>query len=221
VENLSQEQTDYSPGTGRWSVGELVDHLLLAEKSVRDAMATLIELRRAGRQALLRRSFADANVSLWFIPKVLLPLLESPLTMLNLLVPRAAREFMLRHPLVPAQNADNTTPDRGRHVAELREDLLASIRATEALLESDRDLDYCNMAVAHPLLGTNNVPQLVRMLALHEQRHHAQVSAILRGLRLDESSSRLLCGARRENAELPTSSVGAVPEEAGKLAKNL
>src|SRR5262249_12216648 len=109
----------------------------------------------------------------------------------NLFVPRAARDFILRYAVVTALNADSTTPRKGRLTAELREDLLVSIRATVALLESNSDLDYCNMAVAHPLLGTNSVPQLIRMLALHEQRHHAQLSAILDGLdglRVVESS---------------------------------
>src|SRR5262249_26479986 len=102
VENLSQGQMDYSPGAGKWSVGELLDHLLLAEKGIRDDIVKLIELRRAGRRALLQHTFADTNVRPWFIPKALLPVFEGPFACLNLFVPRAARDFILRYAVVTA-----------------------------------------------------------------------------------------------------------------------
>jgi hypothetical protein len=38
------------------------------------------------------------------------------------------------------------------------------------------------MRHVHPLLGTNTVPELLRILALHEQRHQAQILDLLRSM---------------------------------------
>ena len=47
IEGLSQEQLDYVPAPGAWSVGEQVDHLILAEQVLRGDMAILIERAKA------------------------------------------------------------------------------------------------------------------------------------------------------------------------------
>jgi hypothetical protein len=58
-------------------------------------------------------------------------------------------------------------------------ELKASLNEVERLLETNRHLDYEKMLYQHPILGTNNVPQMIRLLALHEQRHHEQIQDIL------------------------------------------
>jgi hypothetical protein len=75
---------------------------------------------------------------------------------------------------VPAQNPEITTPRCARPADELREDLLSALKQTQALLESNADLDYGEMMIEHPLLGNNNVPGLLRFLAFHEPRHQSQ-----------------------------------------------
>jgi len=178
TEGLSQAQMDYSPGSGKWSVGELLDHLQLAEKIYRNEIAQLIELEKAGRKAMLTRSFRDLNVSIAYIPKSLLPIIEIPFTLFNMFVPSAVREPMMRHRLIPAQNPDIATPRKGRPAAELRNELRSSLKETAALFEANPNLDYREMIDRHPLLGANNVLQLLRLLALHEQRHQSQISDI-------------------------------------------
>ena len=127
------------------------------------------------------------DVSIGFIPKRLLPVLEVPFTVLNLFLPGSVRDFMTRYRLIPAQNPDLTNPRRARPVEELRNDLNASMKETEALLESHSDLDYGEMMIQHPLLGINNVPGLLRSLALHEQRHQSQIHGILTDPRFPKS----------------------------------
>src|SRR5215813_7052693 len=78
VERLSQEQMDWQPAPRKWSIGEVVDHILLAEKFFRGEIAQLIALARAGRKPILRRSAADLNVALFFIPRSLLPFFSIP-----------------------------------------------------------------------------------------------------------------------------------------------
>ena len=43
----------------------------------------------------------------------------------------------------------------------------------------DAGLDYREMRLSHPLLGDNNVLQLLRMMRLHEERHQEQIRDIL------------------------------------------
>jgi uncharacterized damage-inducible protein DinB len=179
VEGLSQAQLDYAPAPGRWSAGEVLDHLLLAEKMNREQFAELIELRKSGRPTELRRSFADVNVSVAYLPKSLLPFLEIPFTVFNLFLPAGAREAMVRNRLIPAQNPDAATPRKGRPADELRRDLASSLGETLALFAANPNLDYRAMVVQHPLMGRNDLNGLLRFLALHEQRHQAQITDIL------------------------------------------
>ena len=68
---------------------------------------------------------------------------------------------------------------RGRPAAELRRDLAFSLAETEALVGADPGLDYGSMFVSHPLLGRNDVPALLRLLALHERCHQSQIAEII------------------------------------------
>ncbi|HZD39487.1 MAG TPA: DinB family protein [Terriglobales bacterium] len=180
IEGLTQAQTAFSPGSGQWSVGEVLDHLLLVEALNRREIAALIDLATSGRRPYLKRTFADVNVSMAYIPKSLLPFLEVPFRWLSRVVPRVAREFMMRHRLVPAQSPDVGTPRQGRSIDELRAELGTSLHEMQALFEANPTLDYRAMLHQHPLMGANNVLQLLRLGALHEQRHQSQIGDILR-----------------------------------------
>jgi hypothetical protein len=177
---VSEQQAAYVPAPGKWSIGEVLDHLLLAEKQYRDRFAKLIEMKRAGRKPVLRSSFAEIDTSLLFIPKPVLPLLETSFQMMNLFVPAAVREALTRYRIVPAQAPSIALPRKGRPVAELRAELRHSIEQTEALFRNNPGLDYREMRMAHPLMGNNNVLQLIRIMRLHEQRHQEQVRGVQR-----------------------------------------
>ena len=179
VEGLTQSQLDYAPRRGRWSAGEVLDHVLLAETTNRDQIAKLIKLKRAGRRPELRLTFSDLNVSVAYLPRAVLPLLETPLTLMNMLVPDSLRNYLTRNRLVPFQNPDVAAPRSERPGPLLRDDLIASLRETEALFQNNPDLDYGEMVVRHPLLGRYDVPGLLRFMSAHEQRHQSQITDIL------------------------------------------
>ena len=179
VQELSQSEMDYQPEPGKWSVGEVLDHLILGQRLNLCYIAEVIAMKAAGKPPVLRLSSTDVDVSIGYIPKRLLPALEVPFTVLNLFLPSGVRDFMTRNPLIPAQNPEVTNPRHARLAEELRNDLISSLKETEALLDSHSDLDYGEMVIQHPLLGNNNVPELLRFLALHEQRHQSQIKDIL------------------------------------------
>jgi uncharacterized damage-inducible protein DinB len=180
IEGLTQAQIAFSPGSGHWSVWEILDHLLLAEALNHREIAELIAMKKSGRRPYLQRTFADMNVSIAFIPKSMLPSLEVPFRVLNMMVPRFAREFMTRYRLVPAQSPDAGTPRKDRPIDELREELRYALQAMKALFEANPMLDYRAMIHHHPLMGVNNAVQLLRIVARHEQRHQSQISEVLR-----------------------------------------
>lgn len=175
---LSQAQADFAPAPGKWSAGEVLDHLVLAERLNREQFVELIALRRAGRRPEIRRGFADVNVSVAYLPKSVLPFLEVPFTLLNALTPAFVRETLARNRIIPAQRPDAAAPRKGRAVGELRRDLASSFAETESLFANNLGLDYGSMFVSHPLLGRNDVPGLLRFVALHEQRHQSQIGEI-------------------------------------------
>ena len=88
VRGLSQAEADAVPAPGRWSVGEVLDHLLLAEQFFRGEIRQLVGLARAGREPVLHRGFTDLDISLGPFPRRLLPVLTVPLTVANWFVPR-------------------------------------------------------------------------------------------------------------------------------------
>jgi DinB superfamily len=179
VQELSQEQMDYSPTSDTWSIGEVVDHLILSEKITRWDIAELIALTKADREPVLYRSSADFNVTTFFIPKFMLSFLEAPFNLLNMFVPDSVREFLVRYILIPARAADAATPRKGRSAAELYHELSFALEETETLFAANPNLDYDKMIHQHPLLGTQNVPHLLYVLGLHEQRHQSQISNLL------------------------------------------
>jgi len=179
AQELSQSQLDYKPASDKWSVGEVLDHLILGQRLNLCYIAEVIAMKAAGKPPVLRLSSTDVDVSIGYIPKRMLPALDVPFTVLNLFLPSSVRDFMTRNPLIPAQNPEVTNPRRGRPADELRTDLISSLKETEALLESHSVLDYGEMMIQHPLLGNNSVPGLLRFLALHEQRHQSQINDVL------------------------------------------
>jgi DinB superfamily len=179
VQGLAQEQMDYSPTPGTWSIGEVVDHLILSVDIIREDVAELIEITKTGKQPLLYRSAADFNITTFFIPKCALPFLEVPFNFLNMFVPDSVREFFVRYRLIPARAADTATPRQGRSAAELLDGLRSSLEEMEALFAADPDLDYDKMIHQHPLLGTQNVPHLLYTMGLHEERHQSQIADFL------------------------------------------
>jgi len=176
---LTQAQIDYSPGAGRWSIGEILDHLVLAEAHNRKDITRLVELSKAGQMPVVRRSLGEINISPAFLPKCFLPFLELPFSIISTIIPVSFREAVIRYRVFPAVTADTMTPRKQREAGALRMDLTASLTEIECLLETHRHLDYEEMLYQHPILGTNSVPQLIRLLALHEQRHQEQIHDIL------------------------------------------
>jgi hypothetical protein len=179
VQGLTQGQMDWQPRPGKWSAGEQLHHLVLADSLYRHQMEELIALSKAGQPTVIRRTLKDINFRPNFIPAEALPLLEIPFTVANLFIPTMVRELLIRRQIFPAQRPDVAKPVKGKAKADLTGTLERSLRATVDLIEQNRDLPFSEMKVEHPVLGTSDVPFLVRLTALHEQRHQEQLAEIV------------------------------------------
>ena len=68
--SLTQEQMDFSPGRGKWSVGEVLDHLIQVDRVFRQE---LDELRRRwtakdGGPVRLVRTLSESGLKLPLVP---------------------------------------------------------------------------------------------------------------------------------------------------------
>lgn len=179
VRGVPQERLDRRPAPDRWSPGEILDHLILADRLYRRDLEHLFELARAGERPVVRRGFDDFNPSVLFFPKALLPLLEPPLALLNAILPDAFRDAIGRARWIPAQNPDAAEPRRGRPGRHLQRELEESLAATETLFQGSDALDLAAMEHYHPLLGRRDLDGLLRFIADHEERHQAQLREAL------------------------------------------
>jgi hypothetical protein len=175
---LTQAQLEFRPRQGSWSIGEVADHLLLAEDLYRGDIERLIEMARRGERPYLKRSFSDVNVSPLYLPDFLLSLLEVPFGITSRLIPQNVRSLVTRYPLLPTRNPDIATPRAGRPGAELRQDLSDSLARTRALITANTGMDFTQMVTEHPLTGATNVEQIFGFLSLHERRHHVQMERV-------------------------------------------
>ena len=179
VSGLTQAQADYDPGAGGWTVGQVLDHLLLAEKLYRDLISRLIDLEKSGRRPVIREGFREVNTSIAYIPKSVLPFLEVPLTVFNLFVPPFVREIMTEFRVLPAQNPDVAVPAKGRPIDQLRQALKQSCADTAALLGANPAVNYRRLRYSHPLMGDNHVLNILRIVSFHERRHQSQIRDVL------------------------------------------
>lgn len=179
VSSLTQAQLDFQPAAGKWSVGEVLDHLPKVDAIYRDEIAELVRRAKAGERPFLRRSFQDIDVSVMFLPKVMLPLFEIPFTLGSKLLPRAVAGAMASSRWLPIHAPDRTLPRKGRPMGDLVTDLRSSVADFETLFAEHAGLDFDRMIHQHPLFGVNTVPQMLEVLLLHERRHQAQIGDLL------------------------------------------
>src|SRR5439155_6154535 len=124
VQELSQSQMDYEPAPGKWSVGEVLDHLILGQRLNLSYIVEVIGMKKAGQRPVLKLSFTEVDVSIGYLPKSMLPALEVPFNVMNMFLPSSAGVFMTRYRLIPAQNPELTAPRRCRPADDLRNDLI-------------------------------------------------------------------------------------------------
>ena len=177
--DLTQEQLDFKPAPDKWSAGEVLDHIPLVEGSLRKEIEILIELAEEGRATTIHRGFDQLDISVGPIPKSLLKFFTLPFTLSSMMTPKPVLEYLAKSRWIPFKNPEAAEPRPGRLRADLRRDLAESLQTSLDLIESHPDIDYPELVLRHPLMGSNSVPDILRFLVSHEQRHQAQIRDVL------------------------------------------
>lgn len=185
VAGLKQQNLDFRPDPRKWSIGEVLDHLLLFDRFLSQNIKQLINAERLGEPTVIRHSFTDVDVTPAFFPRLLLPLVEIPLSLSSMFVPSSVRDALVRSRLLRFQHPEVADPRPGRSSDELRQELQLSLETIEQLLFDNTDIDFRRLRVQYPLLGDNSVLQLLRFMAAHEQRHQGQIEDLKRRLHVD------------------------------------
>jgi hypothetical protein len=151
VGGLSQSQADWRPAPGRWSIGEVLHHLVLSDRSFALVVGKLVErgrregvaARPGGRRSWPRlRGIADVNAS------------------------------------GPVRNPERVTPTHGLPVDRLRRDLEHAHRTVEECIPALAALDLEALRFPHPLGFELNLYQWADIAGAHERRHLCQIEAV-------------------------------------------
>jgi hypothetical protein len=152
VGRLTQTQADWQSAAGRWSVGEVLHHLVLSNRAFARAVAKLVEQGTA--EGLAAQPGARRT---W-------PRLRS--------IAEVGALGPVRHP-------DRVTPTPGLPIAALREDLSASHAAVAEQIPRLAGLDLEALRLRHPLGFELNLFHWVDITGAHERRHLRQIEAIM------------------------------------------
>jgi hypothetical protein len=152
VWTLNQAQADWRPAPERWSVGEVLHHLVLSNRSFARVVAKLVKHgRRLGLAAP-----PDARRS-W--PRL-----------------RAVADVEASGPV---KNPDLVTPTHGLPVQQLRRDLVESHESVAVQIPDIAGLDLAALRFPHPLGFELNLFQWVDITGAHERRHLHQIERLL------------------------------------------
>lgn len=179
IQDLTQAQADFFPAKGVWSIGQNIGHLLLTDGLYRTWIQRLVDASKKGGARNIVLTFREIDNSVAFIPRDVIPKLILPLNVMNLFVPRALRETLFRVPLIPGQHPSSSEPEPSQPIEALRAEAASSLLATEEIFRANLPPGLMKTTLSHPVLGTNNVAQLLRILAAHEERHHGQIRRVL------------------------------------------
>jgi uncharacterized damage-inducible protein DinB len=178
--DLTPDQANYAPGPDRWSVAQNLDHLLLTETLYRAQIERLLELAREGKGLNIDVSLREVDLNLPFIPRALMPMMSTPLTVMNMFMPHAVRETLLRFPVMKAKNPMVAEPAAAKPIGELRRCLASSLAETEALFAGELPDNAGRVTATHPVFGRNTIAKILALVTAHEERHGTQIGSVLR-----------------------------------------
>ncbi len=152
VASLGQAQVDWRPAPDRWSVGEVLHHLILSNRSFALVVRKLVD--RGRREGLAARP--DGRRS-W--PRL-----------------RAIADVQASGPV---RNPQRVTPAHGLPVEQLRRELVESHRAVALQIPDLAGLDLAALRFPHPLGFELNLFQWSDIAGAHERRHLRQIATVL------------------------------------------
>lgn len=181
VAGLDQAALDVVPEPGRWSVGEILDHLVRADEMFLSEIRGLVAKQRRGRTPFTYRGLRDLGAPGGSLPFPFRLPIEGTLAFWNVVIPPVLREWAIGQRQLRAQAPEVLVPRAGRARDALFADLRASVEEAEALRD-DPDVDLDVAIYYSPVVGFSNVPSLIRIVARHDRRHQDQIREAVEAL---------------------------------------
>jgi len=135
-------------------------------------------MAKNGKGRSLYVSFQEVNTTATLIPRAAVSMFETPVRMFTLFVPHVLRRAIVRYPLVSALNPNASEPRDGLTLDKLRQDLAASLTATVKFLQGPLPADLERLTIDHPVIGSNNIVELLSIMSAHEERHQGQIERL-------------------------------------------
>ena len=175
---LDQHTLDQRRKAGRWSPGEVFDHLIRFDHFLLESIAELFALLRKGEPTRVEYSLSELDVGPACIPKPLLPFLSVPFSVASSITPKPIQDLVARQ--LPIRHPEFATPIRFRLKNELESDLGNSLGEYQRLLGSrSLSVNFSEMKIIHPLLGTRSLMNIPDFIATHEKRHMEKMLGLL------------------------------------------
>jgi hypothetical protein len=153
VAPLDDEQFNWSPGRGRWTVAQCLEHLNLANTAYLSVLTPACERARAAGHT---RSGPQA---LSLPARWLVSLVEPP-------------------PRFPMPAPGQTRPASRRHKAEVWPEFVRANGRVKALIEAHADVDLTRARIRFPVLGHLRAWTALCIMAAHERRHLWQAQQV-------------------------------------------
>lgn len=183
VADVTQVQSEQRPAAGKWSVGEVLDHLLKLDDLVVRELEVALKPRPMGLP-FVYRGITDLDAGVPSLLRPMLPLMELPFDFMNVCLPQAIRLRLFRNRNVPLFSPGPIRPRYGQKIETLRKrlgetyDKLAEKQAKRPSLDLDH-LYYYN-----PIAGLASVAGMYDFISGHEERHQDQLRDLRRQLAL-------------------------------------
>ncbi len=178
VADLDQARLDAVPEPGRWSIGEILDHLVRTDEEFLSEIRRLADKQRRGRTPFVYRSLREIGAPLGSLPLPLRWPIEGTLALWNAAIPPVLRRWAFGQRRLRAPAPQSLLPRPGRAAAKLAADLRASLEELESL-ENTAGIDLDAAVYYSPVAGYNSGRGLIRLLARHDRRHQEQIREVL------------------------------------------
>lgn len=181
VAELDQRQSEWRPKPDKWSVGEVLDHLVKLDAIIVRELELAINQRRRGIP-FVYRGLADIDTTIPWVFRPVLPFVEVPFTLFNAVLPQPVRRAFTGSRSVPLQAPGVIKPRFGRPIETLRQELRATFETLEQQQTDNPDINLSRLYYYNPIAGLSNVPGMYKFVSNHERRHQGQLRDLLADL---------------------------------------
>ena len=190
VEGLDQRQSEHRTEPGKWSVGEVLDHLAKLDALIVRELEVALNQRRRGLP-FIYRGVADIDTTFPWVLRPVLPFFEVPFSVFNTVLPQSVRRAFTGNRSIPLQAPGVIAPRAGRSIDTLRRELDTTFRTLEQQQADNPQIDLDRVYYYNPITGLATVAGMYRFVSNHEERHQGQLRDILGDASFPEPSKRV------------------------------